>query len=135
MTEERLALSELLEKAGDGDFLRSVAEAVLQLLMEADVEGLMRLRPAPVSAAQQWPSLPVYFRPLHPVERSPSAPTRSPHKRSPSMPSANCTAALRDTVPPGYYHRNLAVLGFHLIKQCRLLGRAPLPATRDDLSL
>jgi hypothetical protein len=37
MTEERLALSELLEKAGDGDFLRSVAEAVLQLLMETDV--------------------------------------------------------------------------------------------------
>ena len=31
MTEERLALSELLEKAGDGDFLRTVAEAVLQL--------------------------------------------------------------------------------------------------------
>ena len=41
MTEERLALAELLEKAGDGDFLRSVAEAVLQLLMEADVEGLI----------------------------------------------------------------------------------------------
>ena len=43
MTEERLALSELLEKAGDGDFLRSVAEAeaVLQLLMEADVEGVI----------------------------------------------------------------------------------------------
>ena len=31
----------LLEKAGDGDFLRSVAEAVLQLLMEADVDGLI----------------------------------------------------------------------------------------------
>ena len=41
MTEERLALSELLEKAGEGDFLRTVAEAVLQLLMEADVEGLI----------------------------------------------------------------------------------------------
>src|SRR6201996_1891767 len=41
MTEERLALSELLEKAGEGDFLRSVAEAVLQLLMETDVEGLI----------------------------------------------------------------------------------------------
>ena len=41
MTEERLPLSELLEKAGDGDFLRSVAEAVLQLLMETDVEGLI----------------------------------------------------------------------------------------------
>jgi hypothetical protein len=34
MTEERLALSELLAKAEAGDFLRAVAEAVLQLLME-----------------------------------------------------------------------------------------------------
>ena len=41
MTEDRLVLAELLEKAGDGDFLRAVAEAVLQLLMEADVEGLI----------------------------------------------------------------------------------------------
>jgi hypothetical protein len=41
MTEERLVLAELLEKAGDGDFLRAVAEAVLQLLMETDVEGLI----------------------------------------------------------------------------------------------
>jgi transposase-like protein len=39
MTEERLPLAELLQKAGDGDFLRSVAEAVLQMLMEADVDG------------------------------------------------------------------------------------------------
>ena len=31
----------LSEKAGDGDFLRAVAEAVLQLPMEADVEGLI----------------------------------------------------------------------------------------------
>jgi transposase-like protein len=31
----------LLAKAGDGDFLRSVAEAVVQLLMTADVEGLI----------------------------------------------------------------------------------------------
>ena len=30
-----------MQKAGDGDFLRAVAEAVLQLLMEADVEGLI----------------------------------------------------------------------------------------------
>ena len=41
MTEDRLALAELMEKAGDGDFLRAVAEAVLQLLMETDVEGLI----------------------------------------------------------------------------------------------
>jgi putative transposase len=39
MTEDRLALAELLAKAGDGDFLRNVAEAVVQLLMETDVEG------------------------------------------------------------------------------------------------
>jgi transposase-like protein len=41
MTEERVILAELLEKAGDGDLLRAVAEAVLQLLMESDVEGLI----------------------------------------------------------------------------------------------
>jgi transposase-like protein len=41
MTDERLPLADLLAKAGDGDFLRSVAEAVLQMLMEADVEGLV----------------------------------------------------------------------------------------------
>ena len=41
MTDERMALLELLQKSGDGDFLRAVAEAVLQILMEADVEGLI----------------------------------------------------------------------------------------------
>jgi putative transposase len=41
MTENTLPLAELLAKAGDGDFLRSVAEAVMQLLMETDVEGLI----------------------------------------------------------------------------------------------
>src|ERR1700736_3047135 len=41
MTDERMALVELLQKSGDGDFLRSVAEAVLQILMEADIEGLI----------------------------------------------------------------------------------------------
>src|SRR5438309_8210925 len=41
MTEETLPLAELLAKAGDGDFLRSVAEAVVQLLMETDVDGLI----------------------------------------------------------------------------------------------
>ena len=41
MTDDRLPLAELLAKAGDGDFLRSVAEAVVQLLMETDVEGVI----------------------------------------------------------------------------------------------
>src|SRR5438067_2503366 len=41
MTEDRMALVELLQKSGESDFLRAVAEAVLQILMESDVEGLI----------------------------------------------------------------------------------------------
>jgi putative transposase len=41
MTEDRMALVELLQKSGEGDFLRAVAEAVLQMPMEADAEGLI----------------------------------------------------------------------------------------------
>src|SRR5213082_566619 len=41
MTDDRMALVELLQKSGDPDFLRAVAEAVLQILMETDVEGLI----------------------------------------------------------------------------------------------
>ena len=41
MTKSSMDLSELLAKHDQGDFLRAVAEAVLQLLMEADVEGLI----------------------------------------------------------------------------------------------
>jgi hypothetical protein len=40
-TDDRRPLAELLAKAGDKDFLRVVAESVLQLMMEADVEGLI----------------------------------------------------------------------------------------------
>lgn len=39
MTGDRMPLTELLQKAGESDFLRAVAESVLQMLMEADVEG------------------------------------------------------------------------------------------------
>ena len=39
MTDASLPLTELLAKAGDPDFLRRAAEAVVQMLMEADVEG------------------------------------------------------------------------------------------------
>ncbi len=40
MAEERLPLAELLAKSGGGNFLRSVAGAVLQLLIEADARGV-----------------------------------------------------------------------------------------------
>jgi putative transposase len=39
LTDDRMPLVELLQKSGDGDFLRSVAEAVRQILMATDVEG------------------------------------------------------------------------------------------------
>jgi len=41
MTDDRLPLAELMAKTGDADFLRSVAESVLQIIMEADVDGLI----------------------------------------------------------------------------------------------
>ena len=41
MTKTNMDLSELLAKHDQGDFLRAVAEAVLQLIMETDVEGLI----------------------------------------------------------------------------------------------
>jgi hypothetical protein len=36
MTEERLPLAKLLAKAGDGDFLRSVAEAVVGRVLNVE---------------------------------------------------------------------------------------------------
>jgi transposase-like protein len=41
MTSDTLPLAELMQKAGGDDFLRAVTEAVVQLLMENDVEGLI----------------------------------------------------------------------------------------------
>ena len=41
MTEARMALLELLQKSGPGDFLKELAELVLQRLMEFEVEGLI----------------------------------------------------------------------------------------------
>jgi hypothetical protein len=41
MTDDRLPLAELAAKSGDADFLRAIAESVLQLIMEADVDGLI----------------------------------------------------------------------------------------------
>ncbi len=41
MTKINMDLTELLQKQDQGDFLRTIAEAVLQLIMEADVDGLI----------------------------------------------------------------------------------------------
>lgn len=45
MTKTNMNVSELLAKHGQGDFLRSIAEAVLQLIMEADLEDLIGAGP------------------------------------------------------------------------------------------
>jgi transposase-like protein len=41
MTEEKMALLELLQKSGGGDFLKEMAELVLQRLMEFEVDGVV----------------------------------------------------------------------------------------------
>src|SRR5215472_226594 len=41
MTDESMPLLELLQKRGGGDFLKELAEAVLQRLMEFEAEGLI----------------------------------------------------------------------------------------------
>ena len=41
MTKANMDLTELLQQHEKGDLLRSIAEAVLQLLMESDVDGLI----------------------------------------------------------------------------------------------
>lgn len=41
MTADRMALIEALQKGDNGNFLRSLAEAVLQILTEADVRGMI----------------------------------------------------------------------------------------------
>lgn len=41
MTDDRSPFAEQMAKAGDGDFPPSVAESVLQLIMEADVDGVI----------------------------------------------------------------------------------------------
>ena len=41
MTKTSIDIVELLQKHDQSDFLRTIAESVLQLLMEADVDGLI----------------------------------------------------------------------------------------------
>ena len=41
MTEDRMALTEAIQKADDGNFLRPLAATVLQIIMDADVEALV----------------------------------------------------------------------------------------------
>jgi len=41
MTDDRMVLMEALQQAGDGNFRRSLATTVLQILMETDVAGLI----------------------------------------------------------------------------------------------
>ena len=41
MTKTTMSLADLVAKHDDGDFLRAVAESVLQLIMKADVDGVI----------------------------------------------------------------------------------------------
>lgn len=41
MTRDRQPLAELMAKNGDGDLLRTIAESVLWIIMEADADGVV----------------------------------------------------------------------------------------------
>jgi hypothetical protein len=64
MIEESTALAEFRQKIGEGDFLRTVAEAMLQLLMEADAQGPGVPSIALVRSRDRIPALPEGLRPL-----------------------------------------------------------------------
>ena len=90
MTDERMALVELLQKSGDGDFLRAVAEAVLQILMEADVEGLIGAgRHERSRRAAQLPQRLSRAQPRHATRLAPAAdPEAAPGVVLPALPGA-----------------------------------------------
>ena len=103
MTEERLVLADLLEKAGDGDFLRAVAEAVLQLLMESDVEGMIGAGRYERSGERTtWRN--GYTIISTPRKGELLTPVRPPSSRSRSQLSSNiverCCAAIASTAQP-----------------------------------
>jgi hypothetical protein len=103
MTEERLVLADLLEKAGDGDFLRAVAEAVLQLLMESDVEGMIGA--GVTSAAASAP---------------PGATATATARSTPG--SARCSCASRSCGIPrssALIHAGRRGLSMSALRQCR----------------
>jgi hypothetical protein len=59
MTDDRMALAELLQKSGDGDFLRSVAEAVPARALRPIVKsGLTRPRQIATQRRQGQPVQP-----------------------------------------------------------------------------
>src|SRR3546814_5914864 len=52
LTEDRLLIDELAGKGGQPDFLRTIAENVLQLLMEADVDGVLDRKSTRLNSSQ-----------------------------------------------------------------------------------
>lgn len=59
MTETNMDLSELLARHDQRDLMRSIAEAVLQLIMQADVDGLIGAGRDERSAERTtWPTCP-----------------------------------------------------------------------------
>ena len=83
MTRTSMELSELLQKQNGGDFPRSVAEAVLKLIMEADVDGVIgagrvnEFLDRPLT--DEWPAN------LMPGARNPRPGTRPPIAGAPAV--------------------------------------------------
>lgn len=128
MTDDRLPLAELMAKTGDGDFLRTVAESVLQIIMEADVDGLIgagrhrRERLVRLTGSSQarsdtrtvfsswtWPTMAMVITGgaagmdaqdtrCLPTPTQPVAPQESPPRRSTLLPIGSHPEACPDTI-------------------------------------
>lgn len=72
MTKTNMDLTEFLQKHDQGDLQRSIAEAILQLMMEIDVDGLIGARCHERAEQRttwpQWLSRPLYGHPVWNVE-------------------------------------------------------------------
>ena len=119
MTDERMALVELLQKGDDGDFLRAVAEAVLQILVEADVEGLIGAgagRPERSSERLNYRQRPyLWVDATHPKVR----------RRLHSLPRRECVSETADQLDEGHQagKKLIGVLRAPLTAPVSVVGR------------
>lgn len=99
MTKTNMDLWELMAKHDQGDFLRSTAEAVLELIMDADADGLIGVGRQPGRHGRgRWRLLP---RPCPARQsargsRRPSAPTQSKQQAPRGRRSSPARGAIRN---------------------------------------
>ena len=112
-----MALVELLQKSSEADFLRAVAESVLQILMEADVEGLI----GRWAARAHRRSVQLPERLPRPHARYPARTAQSPHPEAAAgLASPAFEVLLRQMLDDpniGYLLRSLSMVATQIDQQ------------------